>query len=48
MGDITPGLVVLGTIRKQTEQAKPLRCKPVSSAHSSKASASDPATRFLP
>ena len=40
MGDAIPGIVVLGPIRKQTEQA--------SKQPSSMVSASAPASRFLP
>jgi hypothetical protein len=39
-------LVVLGSIRKQAEQAR--ESKPVSNIHPSMTSASTPASRFLP
>jgi hypothetical protein len=45
VGGAIPGLVVLGSIRKQGEQAR--GSKPVSSTHSM-VTASVPASRFLP
>jgi hypothetical protein len=45
VGGAIPGLVVLGSVRKQTEQGR--GSKPVSSTHRSMASASAPASKFL-
>ena len=45
-GGTIPGLVVLASIRKQAEQA--MGNKPLRSTHPSLASASAPASRFLP
>ena len=45
MGGAIPGLVVLGAIRKQAEQA--MRSKQASKQHSSMAAASIPENRFL-
>ena len=46
VGGAIPGLVVLGSMREQAEQT--LGSKPVSSTPSQPASASAPASRFLP
>ena len=46
VGGTTPGLVALCAVRKQAEQA--MRKKQASKQHSSLASASAPASRFLP
>ena len=46
VGEDTRGLVVLSSVRKQAEQA--VKSKPVSNQCSSMASASVPASRFLP